>query len=202
MTIIDNKYNMNLVAQLIGLLFISDEEMDIIQLTDALNITEAQARETIENANYFLSDKRSPLFIEEKMKGYCLSTKPEMFEFLQEFISDADNRHLTKASLETLAIILYSQPITRSQISEIRGVNSDSYVTTLINKGYVREVGIAETQGNPALFGTTDLTLYSLGIKSLDELPELEQFAPDEDTRVAIIERINALQESNSENII
>ena len=106
-----------------------------------------------------------------------------------------DKRKLSQAALETLAIIAYCQPVTRNDVSAIRGVSSDSSLNSLVEKGYVREAGIQEGSSNAMLYATTKMFLERFGLKSVDELPDLESFAPDEATRNLISERLGLVKE-------
>ena len=104
---------------------------------------------------------------------------------------DRPNR-LGRASLETLAIVAYSQPVTRAQVSAIRGVTSDGPIAPLVERGYLREAGTADTPGNPVLYATTRTFLEKYGLRSTADLPPLEEFAADEKTVRLIRERLGA----------
>lgn len=106
----------------------------------------------------------------------------------------SDNRRLSRAAMETLAIIAYSQPTTRVFVSSVRGVNSDSTINSLLEKGLIREDGVADSPGNPILYSTTQVFLEQMDLNSLDDLPELSDFAPDAETEQAIRERLSAQQ--------
>ena len=102
-----------------------------------------------------------------------------------------DTRKLSQAALETLAVIAYHQPVTREGVRAIRGVNSDGVIASLREKGLVREVGRESDRGQAQLWGTTRLFLEHFGLKSLRELPPLEDFAPDEESKRFIRERLS-----------
>ena len=107
-----------------------------------------------------------------------------------------DTRRLSQAALEALAVIAYHQPVTRQGVNAVRGVNSEAVISSLIEKGLVREAGRDKNMGNAILYGTTRAFLERFGLKDLTELPPLEEFAPDPDTERAIRERLNALEGS------
>jgi segregation and condensation protein B len=111
--------------------------------------------------------------------GYRFQTHPDAYAYVERFVLDGQTARLSGPALETLAIVAYKQPVSRMQLSAIRGVNVDATLKTLIARGYVEEVGHDPTPGNPALFGTTRLFLERLGLDSLDELPALADFVPD-----------------------
>ena len=106
-----------------------------------------------------------------------LTTAPELSEKVEEFLGLEITTTLSRAALESLAIIAYKQPITRPQIDEIRGVNSDGVVRTLLSKGLIEEQGRAETMGKPILYGTTEDFLHYFGLDSIVELPEITNLA-------------------------
>ena len=111
--------------------------------------------------------------------GYRFQTHPDLAPYVERFVLDAQHARLSAPSLETLAIIAYKQPISRGQISAIRGVNVEATVNTLLQRGYVHEVGRDPGPGNAVLYGTTTLFLERLGLPSLAELPPLGDFVPD-----------------------
>lgn len=122
--------------------------------------------------------------------AWRLYTHPACHEPVQRFIHSWDAHRLTQAALETLSIIAYCQPATRDAVKAIRGVNSDSAISSLIEKGLVRE--LPHKDGVAAVFGTTKTFLERYGLSSIDDLPPLEDFAPDEETRALIAERLSA----------
>jgi segregation and condensation protein B len=111
--------------------------------------------------------------------GYRFQTHPDAYAYVERFVLDGQTARLSGPALETLAIIAYKQPISRVQLSAIRGVNVDATLKTLVARGYVEELGVDHTPGNPMLFGTTRLFLERLGLDSVDELPPLADFVPD-----------------------
>ncbi|HEX5095199.1 MAG TPA: SMC-Scp complex subunit ScpB [Acidimicrobiia bacterium] len=111
--------------------------------------------------------------------GYRFQTHPEAYPYVERFVLEGQTVRLSGPALETLAIIAYKQPVSRAQLSAIRGVNVDATLKTLVGRGYVEEIGHDQTPGNPALFSTTRLFLERLGLDSLDELPALADFVPD-----------------------
>lgn len=111
--------------------------------------------------------------------GYRFQTHPDAFAYVERFVLDGQTTRLSGPALETLAIVAYKQPVSRVQLSAIRGVNVDATLKTLVARGYVEEIGHDHTPGNPVLFGTTRLFLERLGLDALDELPSLAEFIPD-----------------------
>lgn len=111
--------------------------------------------------------------------GYRFQTHPDAHPYVERFVLDGQTARLSGPALETLAIIAYKQPISRAQLSAIRGVNVDATLKTLLARGYVEERGHDPSPGNPTLFGTTSLFLERLGIDSLSDLPPIADFVPD-----------------------
>ncbi|RVU98403.1 SMC-Scp complex subunit ScpB [Coriobacteriales bacterium OH1046] len=129
--------------------------------------------------------------LREVAGGWRLFTHPAFHEQVEDYVLSWDTRKLSQAALETLAVIAYHQPVAREGIRAIRGVNSDGVVNSLREKGLVREVGRESDRGQAILYGTTQLFLEHFGLKSLRELPQLEDFAPDEESRRFIRERLS-----------
>ncbi|MCZ7531018.1 MAG: SMC-Scp complex subunit ScpB [Acidimicrobiia bacterium] len=120
--------------------------------------------------------------------GYRYQTHPSQAEYVERFVLEGQHPRLSPAALETLAIVAYKQPISRGQISAVRGVNVDGVARTLLARGYIEEVGRDPGPGNATLYGTTQLFLERLGLASLDDLPSLGDFVPDA-TVVEALER-------------
>lgn len=120
--------------------------------------------------------------------GWRMATHPAASAYLERFVSTGRGARLSQASLETLAIVAYRQPIARTQLAEIRGVASDGVLRTLISRGVVEEVGKDPGLGQASLFGTTPLFLEKLGLNSLSELPPLADLMPDS----AAVERMES----------
>jgi segregation and condensation protein B len=110
--------------------------------------------------------------------GARLQTDPAMSPYVERFANRDVSHRLSTAALETLAIVAYRQPVSRGQISSLRGVNVDGVTRLLEQRGYIEVVGRAEGPGQPALYGTTDLFLERLGLDSLAQLPPVEDFLP------------------------
>ncbi|BCJ57057.1 hypothetical protein Jiend_04790 [Micromonospora endophytica] len=109
--------------------------------------------------------------------GWRLYTRPEYASYVERYVLDGQSVRLTQAALETLAVVAYKQPVTRSRISAIRGVNCDGVIRTLVSRGLVEECG-TETDSGAYLYRTTVMFLEKLGLNSLDDLPPLAPFLP------------------------
>lgn len=113
--------------------------------------------------------------------GYRFQSHPDLAAYVERFVVGDQAPRLTGAALETLAIVAYKQPISRAQIAQIRGVNVDGTIKTLVQRGYVAEIGVDPGPGQALLFGTTGLFLANLGLDSLQDLPPLGDLVPGAD---------------------
>ena len=175
-----------------ALLFVTDEPVNIITLSEMLEVEPAMVQEALAQLAERLNAPESGIVLEEVAGGWRLYTKGCYHELLEKYVLSWDTRKLSQAALETLAIVAYGQPITRLGISSIRGVNSDSALNTLIEKGLARESGQADAPGYPMTYSTTKTFLETFGLNDTDDLPALESFAPDEKTAAIIREGLSA----------
>jgi segregation and condensation protein B len=120
--------------------------------------------------------------------GYLFATTPQHGQLVQRLLKARNRRRLTQAALETLAIIAYRQPITRSEVDAVRGVNTGEVLNTLVEKDLVAMVGRSEAVGKPILYGTTDEFLRTFGLNSLTDLPKLREIDDLLKTATAMVE--------------
>jgi segregation and condensation protein B len=159
-----------------ALLFVSDKPVSIDTLKDIMKDVEpTDIRSTIEELNKEYSGSGRSFAIKEIAGGFQMMTDPVYSRWISALYKRPADR-LTGPSLETLAIIAYKQPLTRSQIELIRGVNVDGVLRTLEERNLVRSRGRLDAPGRPILYGTTAEFLQHFGLKSLDELPKLKEF--------------------------
>jgi segregation and condensation protein B len=111
--------------------------------------------------------------------GYRYQTRADLAPYVERFVLEGQTARLSPAALETLAIVAYKQPVSRAQLSAIRGVNVDSTLSTLEQRGYVEEVGHDPGPGQAILYGTTRRFLEQMGLDSLADLPPLAEFVPE-----------------------
>ncbi|MEU1626642.1 SMC-Scp complex subunit ScpB [Streptomyces sp. NPDC020096] len=112
--------------------------------------------------------------------GWRFYTRPEFAPVVEKFVLDGQQARLTQAALETLAVVAYRQPVSRSRVSAVRGVNCDGVMRTLLQRGLVEEAG-TEPETGAILYRTTNYFLERMGLRGLDELPELAPFLPEAD---------------------
>ena len=172
-----------------AMLFVTDEPVGTISLADMLEVEPGQAERALVELRDQLEGENRGIQLREVAGGWRLYTHPAYY------VLSCDTRKLSQAAMETLAIVAYLQPVTRSGVASVRGVNSDSSINSLVEKGLVREAGVADAPGNPALYATTRAFLEKFGLRSTADLPDLDQFAPDDDTRAFIRERLSATRE-------
>lgn len=156
-----------------ALLFVSDEPLSSTVLAQALEMDRREADEVCRVLASRMADRASGLVLREVAGGWRIFTHPDAGPVVEQFVLSSRQARLTKAALETLAIVAYKQPVTRHQVSGVRGVNSDGVLRALVDKGLVVEVGREETPGRPVLYGTTPEFLERLGLPSLSALPSL-----------------------------
>ncbi|MBM3136733.1 MAG: SMC-Scp complex subunit ScpB [Chloroflexi bacterium] len=169
----ENPAGKPLSSMIEALLFTSASPVTLSQLSTALEVSEKEIQTSINELKEYYSASRY-LSLQWQGKRVQLVTSADISEKVEKFLGIETTSTLTQASLEALAIIAYRQPITRPQIDEIRGVNSDGVVRNLLSKGLIEEVGRDEGVGRAILYGTTSDFLSYFGISSLDELPAFD----------------------------
>lgn len=187
-----------LPAALEALLFVSDEPVDTLTLAQMLQVEASAVQGALEKLAHSLEAGNRGIQLLQVAGGWRLYTHPAFHDLLEAYVLSWDTRKLSAAALEVLAIVAYAQPATRSQIADIRGVASDGPLSTLVERGYVREAGTADTPGNPTLYATTRTFLEKYGLASIKDLPPLESFAPDERTAALIRQRLGAQEVANA----
>jgi segregation and condensation protein B len=162
-----------------AVLFLADEPLDLRALSDTLELdvddVEAALREL---ADRYDADERG-LVIREVAGGWRMYTAPAAHEIVERYVLAGRSGRLTQAALETLAVIAYKQPISRQEVSDIRGVNADGAVRSLVTRGFIQEAGRDDGPGQAILYGTSAIFLEKLGINTLDDLPPLTDFLPE-----------------------
>ena len=162
-------------AVLEGLLFVvGDDGLDLNQMKDLLDLKLEEVESLINELKNDYSSNERGIKLELLGNKYKLTTKKEHKQFYEKLVMEENNRELTQAALETLAIIAYNEPITRAEIDEIRGVATSHILRKLMLRDLVKGLGRADTPGRPNLYGTTDNFLDYFGLKSKDELPKID----------------------------
>lgn len=161
-------------AALECLLFVSGQPVSPDTLARVLKVSEGEVEKLIRELQGLYEREGHGLQIRKVAGGYQMCTRPEYAPYIEDFLKP-ELPSLSRAALETLAIIAYRQPITKAEIERLRGVKVDGVLATLLDRGLVKEVGRKDTPGRPILYGTTSLFLEHFGLESLKELPPLEE---------------------------
>ena len=178
-------------AALEALLLVSSDPVSASALAQAVGIAPGEAAQFLAELKVEYEEAERGFQLREVAGGWRLFTHPAYHEVVEEYVLSWDTQKLSQAALETLAVIAYHQPCTREQVRGIRGVNSDGVISSLVDKGLVRELGRDAAHGQAILYGTTSAFLTKFGLRSVKDLPDLEQFAPDEQSRQFIRERLS-----------
>ena len=183
-----------LMGAIESMLFVTDEPVGVLTFADMLQVDPARVQESLVCLQRELEQAERGIQLREVAGGWRLYTHPRYHELIERYVLSWDTRKLSQAALETLAVVAYCQPITRNGVASVRGVSSDSSINSLVEKGLLREAGTQDAPGNPVLYATTRTFLEKFGLRSVRDLPPLESFAPDEETRAFISERLNVVR--------
>ncbi len=159
-----------------ALIFVSDEPLSVKMIADVLKEDKQVISEAVAALAEEFNGRNGGLQLREVAGGWQFATKPEFHEHVRAFLKTRPSAKLTIASLETLAVIAYRQPVTVPEILEIRGVQSPSAIKTLLDKKLIVAKGRKETVGRPMMYGTSKEFLLQFGLKDLSELPSVEDF--------------------------
>ena len=173
-----------------AMLLVSGDPVPAGELAKVLGTTPGEVAAQLAELAAEYADAGRGFQLREVAGGWRLFTHPAYHDQVEAYVLSWDTRRLSQAALETLAVVAYHQPVTREGVRAIRGVNSEGVISTLVDKGLVREVGREPGRSQAVLYGTTRAFLEHFGLRSLSELPDLEQFAPDEQARAFIRERL------------
>lgn len=168
----------NTKAVIEALIFSSERSLAIEQIKKVLdNLEPTDIRRLIEELKAEYENANRGIRIIEIAGGFQMITSPDFATFLKKLYKQRRPEHLSKPALETLAIIAYKQPVTKLEIESLRSVNIDGVVGNLLDKGLIRIAGRKKAPGRPYVFGTSRQFLEFFGLKSLEELPKIEDFA-------------------------
>jgi segregation and condensation protein B len=176
----------SLEQKLEAMLTVAIEPISAEELADVAEIDAATVQAALRTLRDQYLEERRGFQVVELASGWVLQSSPEVAEWVSKFANRDVSHRLSSAALETLAIIAYRQPISRAQITALRGVNVDGVARLLEQRGYIEEKGRAAGPGQPILYGTTELFLDRLGLATLDELPPIENFMEPVDTAIAL----------------
>ena len=175
----NSETELSLSVKLEALLFVAAEPVTPAQLAAALDVSPSVIERGLHELDAALATRG--LRLQRHAGRVQLTTAPPLAELIERFLGLEATTHLSRAALETLAIIAYQQPVTRPQIDSIRGVNSDSMMKSLLNKGLILESGRADGPGRPILYSTTPEFLQHFGLNSILEMPPLAPLVQPEE---------------------
>lgn len=181
-----------------AILFAAGREVKITELMSALELSSGEIISIIESMKLDYQEQNRGLQIVNIKEAYQLCTKQEYYEYLYAILDKRNKPNLSQVALETLAIIAYNPRITRAEIEQIRGVNSDGTIYKLLDYNLIEETGKLDAPGKPGTYGITSEFLRIFGMGSLDELPDLPRYKVDENQQIVIddlIEEPQAIEE-------
>ena len=170
-----------------ALLLVSSDPVSASALAASLDVAPGEVASLLAELQVGYEEANRGFQLREVAGGWRLFTHPAFHDQVEAFVLSWDTQKLSQAALETLAVIAYHQPVTRETVKGIRGVNSDGVISSLADKGLIRD----PQRGQAILYGTTAAFLEKFGLRSVRDLPDLEQFASDEQSRQFIRERLS-----------
>ena len=190
---------MTLEKQLEAMLFAVGAPMTVERIASLTGETPEAIHEAAAQIEGRLSAEDSGIQLIKIEEGYQLCTKPETGDIVKKALELKKAPPLSKSNLEVLAIVAYNQPVTRSFIEQVRGVDSSYVVSGLLDKGLIAERGQLDAPGRPTLFGTTDAFLRCFGLESIDDLPKNELAMMGEQVSLDLPEEASASNEPAKE---
>lgn len=169
-----------------AILFVAEEPLTVAELAEVLEQPKTAVEAELTHLASDLDEAERGIALRQVAGGWRLFTRPEAREYLERFATSERAARLSAAALETLAVVAYKQPVSRGQVGEIRGVDSERALHTLERRGLVHEVGRAPGPGQALLYGTTSSFLERLGVDSVAELPPLGDHVPPADVMEAL----------------
>ena len=177
---------MDAVAALESILFVAESPVPEAELSEVLELPPREVAQALTALGDRLSASGSGLILKEAGGGWRLYTRPDLRPHLERFAASPTATRLSRAALESLTVVAYRQPVSRGQVTEIRGVDSEQALRTLERRGLIEIVGTAPGSGQALLYGTTEFFLEKLGLRDLGELPPLADHVPPADVVEAL----------------
>lgn len=169
---------MNTRSILEAILFVAERPVPAAEMAEVTERPRDEITAELEALAADYEERESGMVLKEVGGGWRLFSHPQARPYLEQFAASPAATRLSQAALETLSVVAYRQPVTRGQVSEIRGVDSERSLQTLERFGLVAEIGTAPGPGSPILYGTTEMFVEKLGVNGLDELPPLADHVP------------------------
>jgi segregation and condensation protein B len=175
-----------------AVLMVADTPVEPHLLAQLLEITSTKVEELcVELSNAYADGDRGFVLV-RVAGGYRFQSHPDLAGYVERFVLEGQSARLSAAALETLAIVAYKQPVSRAQVAAIRGVNADGVLRTLLQRGYVAEVGRDPGPGQAVLYGTTSVFLERMGLDRIEQLPPLADFVPGPEVMEALEHSLRA----------
>ncbi len=161
-----------------AIFFVAEEPLSVGELAELLEVSQQEIESELESFATDLATTERGVVLRPVAGGWRMYSHPDAHPYLERFAATEKATRLSAAALETLAVVAYQQPVSRAQVAEIRGVDSERALLTLERRGLVAEIGRADGPGQPYLYGTTELFLEKLGVDDLTGLPPLADHVP------------------------
>ena len=168
-----------LEAVIESLLFAAGDALPIDKISEAIDVDKKTTRAIVTSMIDKFNNSNRGIMIREINNSYQLCTKPQYIDYIKRLFEPRQKQGLSQAAFETLSIIAYKQPVTKVKIEAIRGVNSDSAISKLLDRNLIKEAGRLDAPGKPILYETTDEFLRSFGFRSIGDLPVLSMNDPE-----------------------
>lgn len=181
---------LSLDQKLEAMLTVALEPISAEELADVVDDDAHVVTETLRALGREFLEQRRGFQVVELASGWVMQSSPDVAPWVTKFANRDVSHRLSSAALESLAIIAYRQPVSRAQITALRGVNVDGVVRLLEQRGYIEELGRAPGPGQPILYGTTELFLDRMGLAALRDLPPIEEFMPPVETAHALADEM------------
>lgn len=172
---------MDFKAIIEGILFAWGDKVKVSEIAKSLEISEKETNKYIDEMIGDMDNSSRGLRIIRIDDSVQIGTKPEIYDYINDFVVDRNKKNISGASIETLSIIAYKQPITKIEIEEIRGVKCDYTLKTLSDLNLITEVGRLDRIGKPIIYGTTSEFLKQFGLEKIEDLPEVDNFKENEE---------------------
>ncbi len=161
-----------------AILFVAEEPIPASEIAEVLEAPRTEVEQDLIELQRGIEARGGGVELKQVAGGWRLYTRPELRPYLERYAASDRVTRLSSAALETLSVVAYKQPVSRGQVSEIRGVDSERALRTLERRGLIADIGRAEGPGQAVLYGTTPLFLEKLGVDSIAELPPLADHVP------------------------
>ncbi len=181
---------LSLEQKLEAMLTVALEPISPEELADVAEVDAADVEAVLRELRSEFAEQRRGFQLVELASGWVLQSAPDVAPWVVKFANRDVSYRLSSAALETLAIIAYRQPVSRAQITALRGVNVEGVVRLLEQRGYIEELGRAPGPGQAILYGTTELFLDRMSLATLEDLPPIEEFMPPVETANALAEEM------------